>query len=180
VPIVRALGQPGLALVVESAGRRSAATYWELVERCERFRDRFAASLKASGIDAILCPPHPLPAISHGASYGLGLGGTYSLASNLLGMPAGVVSTTRVRRGEESERARMRDRSSSTAVACERGSAGLPVGVQITGWHGQDDVVLALMRELEEHFAGTSQFPLKDRPSDNNKEVQSEASDGLA
>ena len=34
----------------------------------------------------------------------------------------------------------------------ERGSVGLPVGVQVAAPHWRDDIVLAVMQQLERHF----------------------------
>jgi fatty acid amide hydrolase len=39
------------------------------------------------------------------------------------------------------------------------GSVGLPVGVQVAAKPWRDDIVLAIMGALEEHFAGTADYP---------------------
>jgi Asp-tRNA(Asn)/Glu-tRNA(Gln) amidotransferase A subunit family amidase len=55
-------GQRHLAHVVRSMGRRSAAGYWRLVEERADLRKGFLGELDAGRFDAILCPPHALPA----------------------------------------------------------------------------------------------------------------------
>jgi Asp-tRNA(Asn)/Glu-tRNA(Gln) amidotransferase A subunit family amidase len=45
------------------------------------------------------------------------------------------------------------------AIAVERGSAGLPVGVQVFGRHWREDVVLAVQAVLEAHFKRQADFP---------------------
>ena len=78
---------------------------------------------------------------------------------NLLGMPAGVVAATRVRAGEQSDRATSWDIVDRTACRAERGSAGLPVGVQVAARHWREDVALAVMAALEEHFRSQPDYP---------------------
>ncbi len=78
---------------------------------------------------------------------------------NVLGAPAGVVSTTKVRPGEESDRKVSKDMADITAREVERGSAGLPVAVQVVARHWREDVVLAVMAALEEHFQTESTYP---------------------
>ncbi len=160
VGLTKALGQAGLAMVVGNMRERSAAGYWELVERCERYRAGFLATMAEQGIDAILCPPHPLPALTHGASYDVGTGGIYVTLYNLLGMPAGTVSLSRVRVNEETDRPPTKDRALDTASKVERGSAGLPVGVQVAALHWREDIVLTLMAALEEEFRNRPDYPV--------------------
>jgi fatty acid amide hydrolase len=150
-----------MAGVVGSMGRRSAAGYWRLVEERADLRARFLAELDAGRYDAIVCPPHALPALPHGASEYLLGASSYSLPYNVLGMPAGVVAATRVRAGEESKRPRSRDIAERTARRTEEGSAGLPVGVQVVARHWREDVALAVMAALEEHFRAQPDYPAR-------------------
>ncbi|HVE78128.1 MAG TPA: amidase family protein [Gemmatimonadaceae bacterium] len=151
--------QPRLAELVRSLGARSVHDYWHLVAELTAYRARFLAALDALGLDALVCPPHALPALRHGSSYFLTSAACYSMLYNLLGMPAGVVAATRVRPGEESDRPPSRDLVERTAASVERGSAGLPVGVQVVGRHWREDVVLAVMAALEEHFSVREDYP---------------------
>lgn len=157
--LLAAAGQGRLAALVRSVGGVSARRYWELVAERNRYRQRFLAALDAGGFDALLCPPHALPALTHGASFLLPRAASYAMLYNLLGMPAGVVAATRVGAGEESDRPGSHDRVERAARRVEAGSAGLPVGVQVAARPWREDVVLALMAALEEHFRGRSGYP---------------------
>lgn len=84
---------------------------------------------------------------------------------NLLGMPAGVVPFTLVRPGEESDRPSSRDLVERTLRKTEQGSAGLPVGVQVVARHWREDLVLAIMRELEMAVREREDYPLRSCPS---------------
>ncbi len=143
------LGQRRLAGQIAAIRERTVDEYWALVEAQNEYRRRFLAELDRGEFDAILCPPHALPALTHGAAYYLSTAASYSMLYNLLGMPAGVVPVTRVRPDEAHPRGCGPDAVAKTARAVERGSAGLPVGVQIVARHWREDVALALMGALE-------------------------------
>ncbi len=158
--IAKLAGQQHLAELLPSTGRQSAGRYWALVDRRVHYRARFTAALDAGHFDAIICPPNALPAFTHGSSYDLGAASVnYTTLYNLLGMPAGVVAATRVRPGEESDRKPSRDFAERAARGVESGSAGLPVGVQVVARHWREDVALAVMGVLEEHFRGGPDYP---------------------
>jgi fatty acid amide hydrolase len=152
-------GQGRLADLVKHAGKASADHYWQLTAARADYTNRFIAALDEAGLDACLCPPHALPALLHGSTADLPSAASYSFLPNYLNMPAGVIAATRVRPGEESDRPASRDKVERSAIAVERGSAGLPVGVQVFGRHWREDVVLALLATLEAHFRQQADFP---------------------
>jgi fatty acid amide hydrolase len=41
----------------------------------------------------------------------------------------------------------------------ERGSAGLPIGVQVVARHWREDLVLAVMAELERALSANPEYP---------------------
>jgi fatty acid amide hydrolase len=159
--IMAARGQHHLALAIQNMGACPTDEYWELVEARNHYRARFHRMLDEGNFDAVLCPPFALPALTHGASEHLFPAATYTFAYNVLGAPAGVVSITKVRPGEESDRKVSRDLADITAREVERGSAGLPVAVQVVARHWQDHVVLAVMEAVEEHFKSTPDYPAR-------------------
>lgn len=79
---------------------------------------------------------------------------------NVVGFPAGVVPVTRVRPGEESDRAAGRGPVVRKALEVERGSAGLPVGVQVVARPWREDVVLAVMAAIEEACRHGADYPV--------------------
>ncbi len=123
------------------------------------YRARFLAALNAASCDAILCPPHALAALIHGATTQVPLAASYSMIYNLLHMPGGVVPVTRVRHDEESDRPASRDRVEAMARRSEQNSAGLPLGVQIVGRHWREDVALALMAAVEAGVRANTGYP---------------------
>jgi fatty acid amide hydrolase len=157
--VMAARRQRHIAYQIQCMGTRSTEEYWALVEARTDYRARFLKSLDAGNFDAILCPPFALPALTHGSSEHLFPAMSYTLVYNVIGAPAGVVAATRVRPGEESDRAPSRDMADIVARRVEEGSAGLPVGVQVVARHWREDVVLAVMAALEAHFRSTPDYP---------------------
>lgn len=156
---LEAFGQARLANLVRSIRSVSTGRYWDLVAERNRYRAEFLAKLDAGRFDAILCPPHALPALTHGSSHYLSSAASYAMLYNFLAMPAGVISITRVRPGEESDRPASRDVIERTAKQVEAGSAGLPIGVQVVARHWREDIVLAVMAALEEDFRTRPDYP---------------------
>jgi fatty acid amide hydrolase len=159
--VLVAARQGRLASTLRSTGSRPAAEYWELVEARNRYRSAFIERLDAGRFDAIICPPHALPALTHGASKYLLTAASYALLFNLLGMPAGVAPVTRVMPGEESDRRRSLDIVDRAARDVERHSTGLPVGVQVVARHWREDLVLAIMAAIEAAVRPRPDFPAR-------------------
>jgi fatty acid amide hydrolase len=141
-----------------------AEEYSKLVEAGKLYQERFLGELARGRFDAVICPPDALPAIRHGSEQHLADAQSHAALYNLLGMPAGVVAATRVRPGEEQEPAGKESKESKDLVEravqrTERGSTGLPVGVQVAAWHWREDIVLRIMGVLEEHFRRIPGYP---------------------
>lgn len=161
--VLALVGQRGLARSMRLFAGGSAAAYWDAIEQQMDYRTQFRAALDrhpAGAVDLILMPPFGVPAVRHGATANMPFAGTYSILSPLLGYPAGVVPLTRVRPDEQEGRTTSFDVVEKTAWDTDRGSAGLPVGVQILGRPWRDDVVLAAMKTIEMAARRRSDFPL--------------------
>ncbi|MGA2272378.1 MAG: amidase [Bryobacteraceae bacterium] len=154
-----ALGQRHVSQGLRRLRSVPAQEYFQLVQRRNDFRARFYAELHDRQIDALLCPADALVAIPHGASQYLGDALSYTAVYSLLGMPAGVVSLSRVQEGEVSDRPRSFDLAERAAKQAEQGTAGLPVGVQVVARHWREDVALAVMSALEHHYRNRAEYP---------------------
>lgn len=157
--LLESSGQKRDAMMVKHIKPYSTDGYWQLLMQRAAYRARFLEALGAERFDAIICPPHALPALTHGATTKVPLAASYSMIYNLLGMPGGVVPVTRVRPDETSDRAHSRDAVEKMALRVEQGSAGLPLGVQVVARHWRDDMVLALMSAIEARVRTQSDFP---------------------
>jgi fatty acid amide hydrolase len=105
-------------------------------------------------------PAYAVPAVRHKATIDMPFAGSYALFSPILGYPAGVVPVTRVRPDEQAGRRKTFDVVEKTALETDRGSAGLPIGVQLMGRPWRDDVVLAAMHTIEQAARQRADFPI--------------------
>lgn len=132
--------------------------YFELLHDRAQFLLEVMAAWDAAQIDVVLCPAYGLPALMHGTAGELFDALTYTCLANLLGLPAGVVPVASVGSDEESDRPDSRDPVDRLARSIERGSAGLPVAVQVIGRPWREDLVLTTMARIEKgaRHAGTA------------------------
>lgn len=129
-------------------GRRSAGELADLVAAREELAGRFATLVE--GCDAVVLPVSALPALRHGTAARLVLAAAPCLLANLLDLAAGAVPVTAVRADEERSRSWSLDPVLRAAAATDRGSTGLPVGVQVIGCPGHGEAtVLDVMRRIE-------------------------------
>jgi fatty acid amide hydrolase len=156
---LRLRGQQWLSRIVNHARGRSTDGYWTLIDHKNKLVRHSVRWLRSRRFDAILCPPHALPAPPHEKAIDLLAAASYAFLFNLLGLPAGVVSLTRVAEGEDAPRPTTSDQVLRQAAATDRGSVGLPVGVQVVGMPWREDVVLAIMQALEETAQEKPDYP---------------------
>jgi fatty acid amide hydrolase len=160
--LLGAAGQATLAQATRMFDHYTVKDHFRAVERALEFRRehlRMMDTAEGGPLDLILGPVCALPAFRHGTTKDLGLAGTNSIQYNLLGYPAGVVPVTRVRAGEETDRAPSRDVIEKLARECDLGSAGLPVGVQIAARPWRDHLALAAMRVVEQAAREATDYP---------------------
>jgi fatty acid amide hydrolase len=160
--LLGALGQPRLARNMRRFAPGTADAYWLTVEAMAAFRADMLRSLdQADGgpADLILCPAYALPPVRHGATEMMPMPGAYVPLANVTGFPAGVVPVTRVRPNEESDRAASRDLIDKVARETERGSAGLPIAVQIIARPWREHVALAAMARIESAARKQPDYP---------------------
>jgi len=131
-----------------ATGPRAQAGLAGLLASRESLARRLAEAVR--GCDALVCPVSALPALRHGTAARLLLAAAPCFLANLLDLAAGAVPVTSVRPEEERGRAASWDPVLRAAAATDRGSRGLPVGVQVIAAPGGDEAtVLEVMRLIE-------------------------------
>jgi fatty acid amide hydrolase len=158
VGATRVIGQDGLALMLGAMGEKSVGQLWQLTDRLRTLRTQLLDALDDQGIDLLLCPPYATCALPHGASKNFTLASSYSIVFNATQFPAGTVPVTRVR-SDEASRPPGRDAVEKHAAGVDRGSVGLPVGVQVVGRPWRDPLVVSAMRAIESHVSRDEGFP---------------------
>jgi len=144
--------------LLQALGEKPVATYWQLTDQRTQLRRTEFDAWNAAGLDAVLCPPHALPAMPLGTSGDLTLSLSYAFRYVMLNFPAGVVPVTRVK-DDETERPAAADRLEKACAAAEVGSEGLPVGVQVVARPYREDVVLRAMAAIEAGVRGALLYP---------------------
>lgn len=146
--VARLCGRCIEAEALARTGPRDPDAFAALLAEREAIRGRISAEL--AGIDAIVCPVSALPALRHDTAARLVLAAAPCLLANLLELPAGAVPVTSVRPDEERGRGFSFDPVLRAAAATDRGSRGLPVGVQVVGGPDADEaIVLDVMAAIE-------------------------------
>jgi fatty acid amide hydrolase len=139
---LRSRGMHQLAEIVAAAGPRSASSYWQLTDQARSYAREFMEQLDKQRFDAIICPPHAMPAFRHGQGKANSMmAASYAFIMNLLGIPCGVVPAGCIPNEEAND-----------------DEVGMPVGVQVAARHWREDVVLAVMQTLEESFGTFRSF----------------------
>ncbi len=144
--VASTLGQKGMKRFIKYFGGKGEEFRKQTENELEEFRRNFLAQMKTAEIDAILSPPCALPAYLHRTSDKVGLGGMYMAMYNVLGFPAGVVTTSKVKPEEAVPRKKTLDIAVRTAAKIEASSSGLPLAIQIAAKPWQEHIVFALMQ----------------------------------
>jgi fatty acid amide hydrolase len=141
---------------VRLAGSGGISVYelWKLTAELLEMRVKWSNEVIRSGVDAIVSPALPLPALPHGSSKDLTSSFSYMFVANMLLWPAGIVPVTTVRHDEQSYPiddlpANQRDHLATLADKVMQNSAGCPLGVSIMTPAFQDEKCLRVMKEVE-------------------------------
>ena len=159
---LRLAGQRHMAFAITAARKSGGASLETVYADLAAYRVAYARALDTARVDLVLSPAVAVPALRHGASLYLSIANVaaYTLLHNVVGSPAGVVPVTTVMRGEESDRPASPDLVERAALETERGSAGLPIGVQIAARPWREDLVLAAMSAIEHEVRARLALPL--------------------
>jgi fatty acid amide hydrolase len=117
-------------------------------------RSIWSDAFREAGIDAILHPALPLPAMPHGLSGNLTSAFSYMFLANMLLWPAGVVPVTLVQPDEQQYPMQdlppnQQDYLAALAEKVMQDSAGLPMSVAVMTPAFQDEKCLRVMKEVE-------------------------------
>jgi len=146
-------GIPRLILIIGSGGV-SVWELWQLLADLMKMRSLWSDAVRAAGIDAVLHPALPLPAMPHGISGDLTSAFSYTFLANMLLWPEGVVPVTLVQEEEqqypkEDLPTNQQDYLANLAAKVMEGSAGLPMSVAVMTPAFQDEKCLRIMKEVE-------------------------------
>jgi fatty acid amide hydrolase len=159
--ILGVAGERRLSRLLRVLGEKPLDAYWDLTRQRTALRWAEFDGWNRAGLDAVICPPHVVPALPHRWSGDFTLSLGYAFRWSLLNFPAGIVPVTRVTPEEARPQgsSRKRDRVEKKQADIEAGSAGLPVGVQVVARPWQEDRVLRIMELVEAYACLQEGFP---------------------
>jgi len=150
--------RPTVAVAARSLGRRIEASALLATgprddrELADVIAARMALAARVAALaeryDALVCPVSALPALRHGTAALLVLAAAPCFLANLLDLAAGSVPVTTVQADEQAARPWSVDPVAAAARAVDRGSAGLPVGVQVVALRGGEATVLECLATI--------------------------------
>lgn len=131
---------------------RSVTDWWRHTDEVNRYRNKVWDEWNDMGLDAVICPTFPCPAIGHG-KFGLAAPASYYTGVyNLLSCPAGSLPMTRVTKQDEIDTQKYVASSTPEKIIKEdfiQGSVGLPCNVQVVTRPFKDELCLRVMKDLE-------------------------------
>jgi fatty acid amide hydrolase len=147
-------------LILPFTGKKNEEEFQTLAKKRKEYQNLVLLDWKEKGIDLVLCPAFPVPALYHDGSKKLSYEGAYNSLINYLGFCSGAFSYTTVRKGEQQLVIRnKKDLVQQAAMENEKGSAGLPVAVQIVGKPYEEGLVLSVMKWLELQRQDANDYP---------------------
>ena len=149
-----------MARLLQSLGEKPVEELWRLTAQRTAMRHSELDAWNQAELDAVVCPPHVIPAMPLGTSGDLVLTLSYMFRYVMFNFPAGVVPVTRVRDDETSwSGPQPIDDLSRRCASVLAGAAGLPVGVQVVARPYREEVSLAVMAAIEQARRGQADFP---------------------
>jgi fatty acid amide hydrolase len=150
---MRISGSGKMADVLTNFGVKSSYDLMAILAKRTELIRKVIGQLQALGAEAILMPAAITPAPIIGKGDGSELANIHVFAASHLAFPTGVVPVTVVREDEQTYEATKGDIVAKAIAEAVAGSAGLPVGVQVSAMPFRDELCLRLMREMEEVIA---------------------------
>jgi len=157
--LAASLGEKRVGRLLKTLGKKSVDQVWALTQRRTELRLEEFDRWRNNGIDALICPPHVVPALSHRESGDFIMSVGAEFRWTLLNFPAGVVPVTTARSNEVGRYQHQRDRVERKVAKIDQRSTGLPVGVQVVAPPYLEHVLLAVMQAIENQVSGDEDYP---------------------
>lgn len=138
---------------ISENGGLSSYELWDAAADLMTMKQLWSDAVNKCGIDALIFPAMPLPAIRHGNCTKI-MSVTYMLLANLLVWPSGVLPITTIRHDEQYYHMsdlpkNQRDTMSWYANKEMKDSIGLPIGISVMTPAFEDEKCLRVMKEIE-------------------------------
>jgi len=142
---------------VSAVGKISVYELWALIAELFEMRTKWSNAVQEAGVDAIIHPAIPIPAVRHGMSAQIACI-SYMLIGPMLLWPTGVLPVTTVREDEQHYYDKdaqnqlpkdQRDHIARLTANEMKGSAGLPINISVLTPAYKDETCLRVTKEVE-------------------------------
>lgn len=144
--------QPRRKMLIDAFLDAKKVSQQALLRRRDQLYYRLVERMQEHGVSAVLAPGVPTPAFKLKLSNKCLLANCYTFAWNLLDVPVGVTRVCHVREDEQFYESRHDDEVSAVLRENAQGSKGLPMGVSVVGKVFEEEVVLKVLRDIEENL----------------------------
>lgn len=143
---------PNMAVVGQSSTElHSVSDWWKFMQSTQQFRQNVLEDWRNKGLDAVISPGFACPALP--VNYAAFASGaiSYTTLYNALNFPAGSVPVTMVTAKDVKKMKDypLKDLWHRTVKKGMKGSEGLPVNIQVAALPWQEEMVLRIMKEIE-------------------------------
>ena len=139
---------PRLGFLLEGSNKKTVHEYLYHAGKVIDFRQEFARYWRENKLDLMVMPGFGSQACLHGYSETTSLAAAYTFIWNVLGTTVGSMPITMTREDEEVYESLHNDDISRKLNETVKGSAGMPVGIQVIGLPFEDETVLGFMKTL--------------------------------
>ncbi|EGR33635.1 hypothetical protein IMG5_047440 [Ichthyophthirius multifiliis] len=163
ISINRLLGEKRVSNVLQYIQQISAIEQQKQVDKLLKIKQQFITLFKKYNIQAVVCPSLGTPALKHGKNSENFLTSIYTYIWNFVDFPAGIIPVTKVLENEQHyKNSRINDSISKDIDQNMKNTKGMPVGVQVVGLPNMDELVLNLMKQIDEKigFYKQNEYPL--------------------
>lgn len=150
--ILKLAGQKRLTELYDISSESNINAYLEIFQEIEDTVQAVVKEWESLQLDCIVCPVVGVVAVQHGKAADVVPCLVYSFIWNLLGFCCGVVPVGVVRKGQGFFEDEFQDLLSKACGEVMDGSEGLPYALQVVGLPYKDEVVLNVMKRVENCF----------------------------
>ena len=126
--------------------------FCSLMREINEYRLEFNQYWQNMKLDAVICPIWPLVAPYHKDTIKLAPAFSYAYYWNLLDFPAGVIPIKLIQEGENKYESNVNDAYAKDAQKTMENSVGLPVCIQVVGNTYKDEIVLKVMKIIQDLY----------------------------
>lgn len=150
--ILKLAGQKRLVELYDLSSQANIKEYLRVFQEIEDTIQETIRDWEILGLDCIVCPAVGVVAVPHGKATDVIPCLVYSYIWNLLGFCFGVVPVDVVCKGQTGFQDEFQDMLTKACAEVMDGSEGLPYALQVVGLPYKDEVVLNVMKRIEDNF----------------------------